>query len=60
MRPPLLDINETAALLGTTVRHVRHLVETRRIPHTKVGVKLRFSPTAIDAWLAANTVEVTA
>ena len=39
---PMMDINEVAAFLNTSVRHIRRLVSERRIPHYKIGGKLRF------------------
>lgn len=49
--PVLLDIQEVAAHLNVTVRHVRRLVFERRIPYIKVGNLLRFDPEEIAAWL---------
>ena len=52
-----LDVAEAATYLGTSARHVRQLVATRRIPYLKVGRLVRFRPEALDAWLEENTVE---
>ena len=50
-----LDVLATAEYLGTTERHVRELVYTKRIPHFKLGPrKLRFSLDDLDAWMLAN------
>lgn len=54
---PLLDMNATAARLGTTHRHVRRLIERREIPFFKVGGKVRFDPADLDRWLTAQRVE---
>lgn len=45
------DLEATAAYLDDSVRHIRELVARRRIPHTKLGAKLRFDLDQIDAWL---------
>jgi excisionase family DNA binding protein len=56
---PLLDAEATAAKLGITERHLRDLVQTRRIPFVKVGRLNRFDPDALDVWLEERKVEVT-
>ena len=48
---PLVPIDAVADRLGVTVRHVRRLVDERRIPYLKWGKLLRFDPVEIDAWL---------
>ena len=48
---PLLDIGETAARLGVSVRHIRRLVAERRIPFIKWGSILHFDPDEIDAFV---------
>lgn len=55
--PALLDTRGAAAYLGTTARHVQRLWTERRIPAVKVGRKVRFRVTDLDAWIAAHTVE---
>jgi excisionase family DNA binding protein len=47
----LLDIAAVAEQLGTSVRHIRRLVQERRIPVVRVGRLVRFDPVDIDAWL---------
>lgn len=49
--PHLLSIEVVAEHLGVTVRHVRRLVQERRIPFLKWGHLLRFDPDEIAAWL---------
>lgn len=56
-RRRLLDVAEAADYLGSTERHVRRLVTERRMPFAKIGGKLRFSPDALDAWIAENSHE---
>ena len=53
-RRPLVDIQTVAAYLGVTVRHVRRLVDERRIPFIKWGHPLRFDLDEIDAWIDQN------
>lgn len=52
----MMDINDVAARLNTTVRHIRRLVSERRIPHHKIGGKLRFGRGEIDEWITASLV----
>lgn len=48
---PLMNIDQVAERLGTSVRHIRRLVHERRIPHVKVGRLVRFDPHEIELWL---------
>jgi len=50
----LIDITAVAERLGVQVRHVRRLVDERRIPCLKWGHVLRFDPKEIDRWLDAT------
>lgn len=50
-REPLMNIADTAARLGVSVRHVRRLVNERRIPFVKWGHLLRFDPVEVERWL---------
>jgi excisionase family DNA binding protein len=60
-RGTLLDVEGAAAYLGTTTRHVRRLVEERRIPFIKLGpgrfARLRFDTARLDAWLEEHSFE---
>lgn len=47
----LWDIEAVADRLGVQVRHVRRLVNERRIPFIKWGHLLRFDPVEIEEWL---------
>jgi excisionase family DNA binding protein len=49
--PKLLDTEQVADRLGTSIRHVRRLVDERRIPYVKVGWLLRFDADEIARWL---------
>jgi excisionase family DNA binding protein len=55
-RRPLLTIAEVAEWLGVDVRHVRRLVQERRIPYIKWGHLLRFDPDEIEAWITRHHV----
>jgi excisionase family DNA binding protein len=50
-RQRLLDIAAVAEQLGTSVRHIRRLVQERRIPVVRVGRLIRFDPSDLDTWL---------
>jgi len=52
----LLDIGDAAECLGTTERHMRALIANRKIDYIKVGRLVRFDPSALDAWIKAQTV----
>ena len=49
--PNLLRIPELAERLGTSQRHIRRLIDERRIPFVRVGKFIRFDPTEITTWL---------
>jgi excisionase family DNA binding protein len=51
-----LTVEEAAAYLSVTTRHIRRLVYERRLTHTKVGRLLRFDPDDLDEYLAARRV----
>lgn len=55
MQSHYLNVSAAAEYLGTTERHVRELVYTKRIPYFKLGPrKLRFTLEDLDAWMLAN------
>ena len=49
--PQLIDIPQLAAVLGTSIRHIRRLIAEHRIPYLKVGRLIRFDPADISTWL---------
>jgi excisionase family DNA binding protein len=55
----LLEINNAAVYMDDTVRHLRRLVDERRIPFTRVGGKIRFRKSDLDAYIAEHVVEAT-
>jgi excisionase family DNA binding protein len=54
--PQRLTMEQLAGGLGVTRRHVRRLVEEKRVPFLRVGRFIRFNPEQIAAWLASNGV----
>ena len=55
--PQLVGIEELAAHLGVSVRHVRRLVSERRIPFHKWGRLLRFDVREVVDWLDSAHVD---
>jgi excisionase family DNA binding protein len=53
----LLTIHQAAERLGTSVRFPRRLIAERRITFVRVGRHVRIPEAAIDAMIAAGTVE---
>lgn len=54
-KQPLLTVNEVAAQLQISSKHLYRLTAQKRIPHLRVGGSLRFRQEEIDAWLAAKS-----
>jgi excisionase family DNA binding protein len=52
-----LSVDQVAELLGTTARFPRRLIAERRITFVKVGRHVRIPESAVDAFIAAHTVE---
>ncbi|MFB6515842.1 excisionase family DNA-binding protein [Streptomyces virginiae] len=52
-----LSVVQVAELLGTTVRFPRRLVAERRIRYVKVGTHVRIPESAVQEYIATNTVE---
>ena len=53
----LLTVAQAAALLGTTERFPRRLIEERRIRFTRIGRHVRIPESALRAFIEAGTVE---
>ena len=54
--PELMTIDQLAERLGVTHRHVRRLVDERRVPFLRVGRFIRFDPGEIADWLNRSRV----
>ena len=54
----LLTISEAADYLGFNERHLRRLVNERRITHVKDVKLLRFDVRDLDSWIEAHRREV--
>ncbi len=54
--PELMTIDQLAERLGVTQRHIRRLVDERRVPFLRVGRFIRFDPAEIADWLNGNRV----
>ena len=52
----LLDIRGVARYLGVTERHIRKLVQERRIPHVRWGRLIRFDTKQVAAWVNEASV----
>lgn len=52
----MLNITEAAAYLSTSVRHMRSLIFEKKIPYVKIGGKIRFLRSDLDAYITANRV----
>ncbi len=52
----LLTIDEAAALLRTSERFVRRLIEERRIAYVKLGTHVRIETTELAAFIEASRV----
>jgi len=53
----LLTPQEAAEFLATSLRHIRSLVSTRKIPTVKVGHLVRIKQCDLVAFVEANTRE---
>ena len=56
--PTLIDINMVASHLGVSVRHIRRLIDERRIPFVKVGKFVRFDVDEIAQWVNEHRTDV--
>ena len=56
--PTLVDIDTVAGHLGVSVRHIRRLIDERRISFVKVGRHVRFDVEAIAEWVDAHRTDV--
>lgn len=56
-RRTLLDLEEAAAYLGTSTRHIRQLWAERRLTAVKVGRLVRFDPRDLDSYIETHRIE---
>lgn len=52
---PLYDIPTAAAVLNISVHTLRRWVGQRRVPVTRLGRAIRFSPASIERFISKNT-----
>lgn len=57
MEKKLIDIQELAKYLDSSVAFVRKLILTKQVPYFKVGGRIKFDRNEIDAWLECKKVE---
>lgn len=57
-REALLSVREAARFLGFSSSMVYKLVETRSIPHIRLGERIRFRAEELNSWVDARNVEV--
>ncbi|MGW1809967.1 helix-turn-helix domain-containing protein [Streptomyces sp. NPDC002078] len=57
MNDRYLSVDQVAELLGTSVRFPRRLIEERRITFVKIGRHVRIPASAVDQYIAENTVQ---
>lgn len=55
-RRPVMDLPTVAKYLGATERHVRRLLQERRIPFIEWGHPQRFAADEMDAWADTKRV----
>ena len=53
----LLNIEETASLLGLAIPTIYKAVCARKIPFIKIGGRLLFDPERIEEWINSKKVE---
>ncbi|PGH48331.1 excisionase family DNA-binding protein [Streptomyces sp. Ru87] len=56
MKDRLMSVPEVAEYLGTTERFPRRLIAERRIVFVKVGRHVRIPESALESFVATNTV----
>ncbi|MGB3443524.1 MAG: helix-turn-helix domain-containing protein [Actinophytocola sp.] len=54
----LLSVKQVAAILGTSERFPRRLIEERRIEFVHIGRHVRIAESVLAAFIAAQTVPV--
>ena len=54
--PLLLDVQDAAALLGVTPKHLYDLAARREVPHVRIGRYVRFRREGLIAWIEASEI----
>jgi len=54
---PLLDMEDVAHWLSTSVRHVQRLVHEKRLPYVKVGHFVRFDAAEVSRWIDDQKID---
>jgi len=57
-RKRLLNINEAAEYMATTVGRLYQMVHKKQIPHVKIGRSLRFDIGELDEFIKNNAVDI--
>ena len=57
MEKRFLTIKETSEYMNISASLLYKLVETKQIPHTRVGRKILFDRQRIERWINENSVE---
>ena len=52
----VLDINDTAAITGYTVKYLRLLIARREIPHYRRGNRIYFNRDEIEDWMMGERI----
>ncbi|WP_296196012.1 helix-turn-helix domain-containing protein [uncultured Microbacterium sp.] len=55
----LLTVEAAAEATGLSVRSIRHLIATRRVPVVRLGRAIRLREVDLAAWIADNTQPAT-
>ena len=62
-KPPigetLIDSRTAAQKLGCSLRHLDGLRLAGKVPHVRLGQLVRFSPAALDRWIAEQMMDGT-
>lgn len=57
-KPRLLSVDDAAAYLKVSHSLIYKYVEQMRIPHIKIGGRIRFDPSALSEWISSRAVKV--